>query len=157
MGSVERHAEALLSELCEKYPLGYRPQLLWKGFRVTAGMAYYTRGEIALSRIVLDTPEKMYTTLIHEYAHLLAFAREGRAGAGHGPAWKAAMRQLGAEPVVRHSYTVRRNAKRQTLLYRCVRCGDTFSRHRRLPKTRKYVHADCGGGLRLVSRLAAEE
>lgn len=112
-------------------------------------MAYYRRRAIGLGAAVADTREKVVSTLIHEYAHLLAYARYGQAGAGHGVAWQAAMRELGVEPKVRHTYEVARNKPRQQVVYRCLRCGSEISRSRRLPRGRKYVHASCGGGLRL--------
>lgn len=112
-------------------------------------MAYFRRRAIGLGAAVLTTPERLVDTLVHEYAHLLAFARHGRAGTGHGPAWRQAMADLGAEPTVRHAYEVARNGSRQRIVYRCVRCGAAIERRRRLPKGQTYVHARCGGGLRL--------
>lgn len=142
-------AERELDRLCAAFPLGYRPALEWRPFRTTAGMAYFRRRAIGLGAAVLTTPERLVDTLVHEYAHLLAFARKGAQGVGHGPAWRRAMADLGAEPSVRHPYEVARNASRQSVTYRCLRCGATIERRRRLPKNRVYVHARCGGGLRL--------
>jgi SprT protein len=147
--SLGEHAERLLDDLCERFPMGYRPALLWKPLRVSAGIAYWTRGHIGLSLYLLDTAERLEVTLVHEYAHLLAVHRHGKAGAGHGPHWQQAMRDLGAEPIVRHRYDVVRNAERQEVEYSCVLCGVKLRRHRRLPRNRKYVHAGCGGSLKL--------
>jgi SprT protein len=151
-------AERELDRLCAAFPLGYRPALEWRPFRTTAGMAYYRRRAIGLGAAVLTTPERLRDTLVHEYAHLLAFARHGARGVGHGPAWRRAMHDLGAEPRVRHAYEAVRNVPRQRVLYRCLRCGAAIERRRRLPKGRTYVHARCGGGLRLeeVGRLEEE-
>lgn len=143
------HAQRELDRLCASHPLGYRPSIEWRPFRTTAGMAYYRRQAIGLGAAVLTTPDRLVDTLVHEYAHLLAFARHGRAGAGHGEPWRRAMIDLGAEPKVHHTYEVTRNAPRQRVVYRCVRCGASIERHRRLPKRGTYVHASCGGGLRL--------
>lgn len=142
-------AERELDRLCAAFPLGYRPAIEWRPFRTTAGMAYYRRRAIGLGAAVLITPERVVDTLVHEYAHLLAFVRSGVKGVGHGAPWKRAMHDLGAEPTVRHAYEVARNAPRQRVVYRCVRCRTAIERHRRLPKGRIYVHASCGGGLRL--------
>jgi len=149
-------AETLLDELYAKHPMSYRPRIIWKAMRVSAGMAYYRLGAIGLSSRVLDTEEKMRSTLIHEYAHLLAVHRHGRKAANHGPHWQITMRELGAEPVVRHRYDVERNKPRQKVEYRCQRCGKLIERSRRLPRRRKYVHALCGGSLKLhaVSKIA---
>lgn len=131
--------------------MSYVPTIVWKGYRVTAGMAYYRTGIIGLSKRVLTTPEAVRETLLHEYAHLLAVHRHGRAAANHGPAWQQAMRDLGLEPKVRHTYEVERNSARQKVTYVCTRCGKPIVRTRRLPGKRRYVHVDCGGGLRLHS------
>jgi SprT protein len=141
-------AQRELDRLCALYPLGYRPALEWRRYRTTAGMAYYRRRAIGLGAAVLTTPERLTDTLVHEYAHLLAFVRYGRAGTGHGPGWQQAMRDLGAPPRVRHTYEVARNAARQRVFYRCVRCGVAIERRRRLPKRGLYVHATCGGSLK---------
>jgi predicted SprT family Zn-dependent metalloprotease len=138
-------ARTLLSELCERFPMGYVPTLQWKGLRVSAGMAYYNTRSIALSNRVLQTEEAMRETLTHEYAHLLAVHRHGRAGAGHGPAWRAAMRDLGLEPKVRHNLPVERNERRQKVVYRCRKCGFHLNRGRRFPGRARYYHVNCGG------------
>ncbi len=142
-------AERELDRLCAAFPLGYRPAIEWRPFRTTAGMAYFRRKAIGLGAKLLTTPERLADTLVHEYAHLLAFTRHGGRGTGHGPLWRQAMVELGAAPHVRHTYEVARNATRQSVLYRCVRCGASIERRRRLPRNRVYVHAACGGGLRL--------
>jgi len=130
-----------------------KPALKWKTYRVTAGMAYYREGLIGLSKIVLREPDAVRETLGHEYAHLLAFDRHGSRGAGHGSAWRIAMQDLGLEPKVRHNYDVERNSRRQQVDYLCIKCGVTIARKRRLPVKRKYVHARCGGDLRLLRIL----
>jgi predicted SprT family Zn-dependent metalloprotease len=112
-------------------------------------MAYYKKGEIALSSVVLVSQEQVQATLVHEYAHLLAVKRHGMRAGAHGAAWRQAMIDLGAEPKVRHNYEVLRNKPRQQVTYLCVKCGKEFDRTRRLPKRRKYVHASCGGALKL--------
>lgn len=148
---LEALAESLLDELALRNPVGYRPRLEWRNLRVTAGLAFYKEGLIVLSRLVVTDAERLRVTLLHEYAHLLAFARQGMRGAGHGPAWQAAMRELGLPPNVRHAYDVRRNERRQAVTYRCLRCGSALERHRRLPRRRKWMHAGCGGALKLES------
>lgn len=134
-----------------RFPLSARPEIVWKKLRVAAGQAFYRVGKIGLSSILLDTPDRLRITLLHEYAHLLAYQRHGKAAANHGPGWRQAMRDLGLEPVVRHHYACERNTARQSVVYRCRRCGVEFARSRRLPRNRKYVHANCGGALTLVS------
>lgn len=143
-------ADLILQDLCSTHPLPYPPKLVWRKLRVTAGTANPRTGTITLSEIVLKTPEQIRATVIHEYAHLLTVARHGRQVAKHGTEWKQVMRELGEEPVVRHSYEVVRNMRRQVVIYECRSCGQQITRSRRLPKSRKYVHAGCGGDLLLV-------
>lgn len=139
----------VLNDLTQRFPLGYTPVVEWRRLRVTAGLAYYQEGRIALSVSLLNDPERLTRTLTHEYAHLLAYVRHGRRGTGHGPAWQKAMRDLGQEPEVRHRYEAPRNAPRQQVVYRCERCGTLIPRRRRLAQKRRYLHAACGGPIRL--------
>lgn len=144
-------AETLLDDLLRRYPLPARPRLVWKNLRVSAGIAYARSNEIGLSRLLLTTADRLRDTLVHEYAHLLAAHRHGPQAAGHGPGWRAAMLELGAEPKVRHGYEVVRNEKRRQAVYCCVKCGATLVRSRRLPRGRRYSHTHCGGAIRLAS------
>lgn len=148
--SLEESALALLSRLCRDFPLGYVPKLVWKSLRVTAGMAYYREGKIGLSKHLITDRQRLEDTLIHEYAHLLAVKRHGQKAAGHGPLWQQAMRDLGQQPTVRHTYPVQRNAKRQQVAYQCQKCGAILTRARKLPRRRHYIHATCGGSLKFA-------
>lgn len=148
--SLREAANACLADLCARFPLGYEPVLVWRAYRVSAGLAYYKKGVIGLSTRVLTDESHVIDTLIHEYAHLLAVARHGVRAAGHGEPWQQAMRDLGQEAKVRHNYPVERNVSRQQVTYVCVKCGKSFIRTRRLPRKRRYVHARCGGDLRLT-------
>jgi predicted SprT family Zn-dependent metalloprotease len=151
MSEFETAAESILSELMVRQPLRHRPELVWKPLRVTAGIAYYRINRIGLSRNLLVDHDRLRKTLVHEYAHLLAVERHGVRAAGHGAAWKQAMADLGAPPERTHCYEVERNSVRQQVTYQCQKCGVKILRARRLPRRRKYVHATCGGGLRLIS------
>lgn len=142
-------AAALLAQLQIQHPLKFQPTLEWKKLRVTAGQAFYGR-KLTLSDIVLKTEEQLRSTLIHEYAHLLAFERAGKRGKGHGLVWRQAVIDLGGEPSIYHQYPCKRNQRRQTVTYRCVSCGVSFDRNRRLGKIERYRHANCGGKLQLV-------
>lgn len=59
------------------------------------GVCRYRQKQILLSRkhAVDGVPDQVADTILHEIAHALAGA-----SAGHGPAWKAVARQLGATP-----------------------------------------------------------
>lgn len=147
--ALAARSEQLLASLCQGFPIGYEPRVVWKNLRVSAGIARYQDQTIVLSRALLTTADRMELTLKHEYAHLMAVARHGRKAANHGVFWQSAMRELGCEPTVRHSYEVQRNSKRQRVGYRCKGCGELITRSKRLPRGRKYVHTVCGGALRL--------
>lgn len=138
-------AQPKLEELCQTHPTGKPIRLEWRRFRTTAGRANYREWVIQLSPLVLDTEEKLLDTLIHEYAHLLTIARFGVRARGHGPEWKACMRELGVAPQVKHTYDCQRNSRRQEVTYKCSKCGIDIKRHKRLPRNRKYRHAGCGG------------
>ena len=150
---LQETAERHLDDLCTRFPMGYRPVVTWKALRVSAGLAYYREGRIALSSIVLTDEIKVKETLTHEYAHLLAVFRHGQKGAGHGVAWKKAMVDLDAEPTVRHRFEVQRNKPKQRVLYRCKQCNKLIERHRRLPRRKRYVHSGCGGAIKLEAVL----
>jgi SprT protein len=150
------YARGLLEQLSARFPLGKPVTLTWRAYRVSAGMAYCAETRIGLSSRVLKTEEQVKDTLVHEYAHLLAYARHGRKSLGHGEEWKQAMRDLGAEPHVRHRYEVERNQPRQQVVYRCQRCGAEFARNKRFPKGRRYQHVQCGGTLALHQVLRVQ-
>ncbi|MEI7985956.1 MAG: SprT-like domain-containing protein [Armatimonadota bacterium] len=143
-------AELALNEALEKHPMSYIPILEWRRYSVTAGMAHYQHGMISLSAVVLKDPGHIRETLLHEYAHLLAFDRHGRKGAGHGKHWKQAMMDLGLEPKVHHHYEVVRNQSRQVVVYRCKKCGEKFSRKRQMTRSKRYFHRQCGGQIAFV-------
>lgn len=129
---------------------------MWKALRVAAGYAYYRERAIGLSTRLITDEERLRSTLLHEYAHLLAVARYGRKGAGHSPAWREAMRDLGLEPDVRHTYEVERNRPRQEVVYQCETCGIVFRRTRRFRRGTHYKHVACGGWIRFVRVELAE-
>lgn len=149
-------ARALLDRLAAEFPLSGAARLEWRRFRASAGRAHYEERLILLSSMLLTDVDRLERTLKHEYAHLLAFDRHGRAGAGHGAAWRRAMADLGLPPVVRHDYPTDRNQPRQAVTYRCQRCGSALIRKRRLPRRRMFVHASCGGSLQLESVVSRE-
>ena len=130
--------------------MNYRPVIHWKGLRVTAGQAFPTKGIIGLSYRVLKTEADVRTTLIHEYAHLLAVFREGLGAGNHGRAWKQAMKDLGEPPEIYHRLPVERSEPKNPKSYRCAKCGFEFVRARALPSHRTYQHRDCGGAIEAI-------
>lgn len=135
----------------DRFPLTKLPRLEWRRYPVTAGTANYREWSISLSLIVLQDPQQVKTTLLHEYAHLLAVDRAGLKAANHGPEWRTAMQDLGLEPIVRHQYEVHRS--RKLAVYRCRKCAAVFERRRRLPRGRLWIHRGCGGELEFVETV----
>lgn len=144
---LQAEARELLAQLLAVYPLGYEPKLVWKKMSVSAGKAYFQKGQISLSTVLITDRLRMQDTLVHEFAHLLAYARLGREGVGHGEPWRQAMKDLGARPEVYHDYPVERRRQERTLLYKCKKCGETFGRVKPLHRGYKYTHRGCGGEL----------
>lgn len=153
---LEHLAEELLTVLTSRFPVGYRPVLIWKNLRVSAGIAYFEKGAIALSRRLLLDEERLESTLVHEYAHLLAYHRHGRQGKGHGAPWKKAMQDLGAAPQVYHSYEVQRNRAKTLYTYRCKRCQVQFVRSRPVKALFRFRHRACGGSLEFLGAFKNE-
>lgn len=141
-------AERLLDELVIAHPMKRRVNLEWRRYRTTAGTANFETNTIALSTLVLDSDEKLTSTLIHEFAHLLCYDRHGRNGRGHGENWRRIMVELGQKPEVHHRYEVKRNQARQMCMYRCAKCGAELLRRRKLSRWRRYYHVNCGGLVR---------
>lgn len=144
-------AESILGELMASVPLQRLPRLVWRNYRVTAGTANHKDWTIALSVSLLTDKERLRETLVHEFAHLVAFSRVGKRGWNHGLEWQLAMHELGAQPVVRHQYEVRRNSRTQVVWYLCERCHAKIQRARRLPRRKKYLHLGCGGAIKFLS------
>lgn len=154
---LDRIAREALQNAFERFPINESPKLEWRNLRVTAGVAYYRESRIVLSRQVLKNPEDVRETALHEYAHLLAFHRFGKAGAGHGAAWKQAMLDLGLEPKVHHKFEVSRNKSRQEVVYQCKKCGREIIRKRQVKGFRRYIHVNCGGTIKFVGIRSATE
>lgn len=143
--SLKVEADALLDQMLAVYPIGYRPKIIWRKMPISAGKAYFDRGQIGLSTVLITDSLRLQDTLVHEFAHLLAFYRHGRAGTGHGHAWRQAMSDLGAKPEVYHQYPVERRRQERNLVYKCRKCGVAFSRARPLKRGFQYTHRNCGG------------
>ncbi|MBS1717307.1 MAG: SprT-like domain-containing protein [Armatimonadetes bacterium] len=133
------------------------PILKWKALRVSAGLANYRTFQITLSSKILVDAERVRITLLHEYAHLMAFSKYGRNGTGHGAAWRESMNLLGLHPHVRHRYEVERNQSRQAVIYRCSRCNQELARSRKWRRGTRYMHVHCGGTWRFVARKPMTE
>jgi predicted SprT family Zn-dependent metalloprotease len=102
------------------------------------GLCRYDQRRIELSLYFLTSQDaaQVRDTILHEIAHALA-GRE----AGHGPRWKAMCQKVGARPE-RCDKTAVVPAGRWRA--ECPSCGQTFTRHRRPMRGRKYMCRHCG-------------
>lgn len=122
-------------------PVSWNPRL-----RTAAGRAF-TREFKPDSRIEMNVrlraegPEAERQTFLHELAHVMCSP-----GAGHGPAWKRALAQLGGVVERTHRYESMSRARRtRKVVGRCDRCSAEIERARELPRGKVYTHTRCGG------------
>ena len=109
-----------------------------------AGVCFHphngTPGRIALSVHYTEnnTREEILDTILHEIAHALCGP-----GKGHGEAWKAKCRQVGARPIRCYdSQTVNMPVGRWQA--QCAGCGSRFYRHRRPKHMTGWSCRKCG-------------
>lgn len=124
-------------------PIHDLPKIVWNDkMRSTAGKIWYNRGIIELNPHLLDTPEKLESTLMHELAHFVAYCNyESR---GHGKLWKKVMVELGQKPDRCHSYDtsqVKRKMKKYKVSCKCD--FKTVTKHL-LTKMKKGQNYRCG-------------
>jgi len=143
--SPEDWAVDALRAALARMPVNRTPKIVWTNYPASAGKAYYRENEIRLSRVVLTTHDRVYDTVLHEYAHLLVYQQFGKSARPHGGEWKAVMRQLGLEPRVTHDYPVERRTLSRKHAYRCTDCGFVLERVRPFKRNRIYSHVGCGG------------
>lgn len=93
--------------------------------------------------------DQLRQTLLHEVAHFLDHQTREPAGAyrnPHGRSWLSWLRLIGGQQDVGDSAEMARLYRRRLKpVARCKRCGLLLKRLRRLPKSRRWLHADCGG------------
>jgi predicted SprT family Zn-dependent metalloprotease len=93
---------------------------------------------IDLNRALLSNREELRQTLLHEVAHVIAGAE-----CHHGGAFAHVVRALG-EPV-RTAAKFESLANNGKVVAVCERCDAELIRHRRLPRSRSFIHKGCGG------------
>nr|XP_018907912.1 PREDICTED: uncharacterized protein LOC109037607 [Bemisia tabaci] len=105
---------------------------------------------IVLSTKILDTPERLRDTLLHELCHAAAWIVNG-ATDGHGPLWKAwankAMRRFPEVPPIKrcHDYSIKTK-----FTYRCTSCGYSIGRHSKSLDTTRKRCGYCYGAFELL-------
>lgn len=125
----------------------------------TAGLCHYkAKGRegaptcrIELSTKVVDRPDRLRDTLLHELCHAATWILHRQRG-GHGGLFRfwadcAARRFPQIPPVTRcHSYRVE-----VPFVYRCQSCGGCIRRHSRSLDTQRKVCSRCGGRFVLLA------
>jgi predicted SprT family Zn-dependent metalloprotease len=80
---------------------------------------------IELNKKLLDTEEKLESTLKHELAHLAELKKFGKGG--HGNTWAICMKMLGLKPNIYHNYSLK-NLKGYHE-YKCSGCPENGTRY----------------------------
>ncbi|CAL7936961.1 unnamed protein product [Xylocopa violacea] len=129
--------------------------------RGTAGYCYNKKsvktlgGIVRSSRIVLatkilDTPDRLRDTLIHEMCHAAAWLINGVSD-GHGPFWTTwaskAMQTFPELPPVRRCHDYKIKTK---FTYKCVSCGYSIGRHSKSLDIEKKRCGHCYGKFELL-------
>ena len=98
-----------------------------KSLKTLGGVAKSSR--IVLATKILDTPDRLRDTLIHEMCHAAAWLINDVSD-GHGPFWTGwankAMKTLPELPPIRRCHDYKIKTK---FTYRCVGCGYSIGRH----------------------------
>lgn len=96
-----------------------------------------------------SSEDSLRDTILHEFAHALAYARHGNKAWNHGPLWKEACGDLGANPnrISYQAYDVERPPAKYTL--RCPQCGIEDRRHR-MSRGAKYSCVRCGSEIEII-------
>jgi SprT protein len=104
----------------------------------TLGLCDYTRKRIELSMYFVANNDEpaVRDTVLHEIAHALAGER-----AGHGPAWRAVCKRIGAVPKRLDHEAV---MPRGHWVAVCPGCDESYTRFRRPPLGRHYFCRSCG-------------
>ncbi|OQR69575.1 HMG box-containing protein C19G7.04-like [Tropilaelaps mercedesae] len=146
------HRTVFQNRFTEPIPVSWSGRLL-----TTAGLCSnktHSNGrkysEIELSTKVVDRPDRLRDTLIHEMCHAGAWIIHGYPGQ-HGPLFKF-WGQRGAEllglKVSRcHAYTIETK-----YVYKCQQCGYEVGRHSKSLDTERFVCGRCKGRFALTMR-----
>lgn len=105
--------------------------------RTTAGRAFWPCARIEMNPKLQElAPEEVQQTLLHELAHLVAYARAGRRRIkAHGAEWQQACADLGI-PGERatHSLPLPGRTMKRNWRYACPVCGEGFDRVRKMKR-----------------------
>jgi len=112
--------------------------VVWnKRMRSTAGRAFWPEGKIELNpKLIEVATDEIRGTMLHELAHLVAYARAGRKRiAAHGVEWREACHDLGIpNERATHSLPLPSRSMRFRWKYTCPACGEGFERVRKMKR-----------------------
>lgn len=105
--------------------------------RTTAGRAFWPDAVIQLNPVLREIArEEVERTLLHELAHLVAYARAGRKRiTAHGAEWRLACADLGIpDEKATHSLPLPGRRMRRKWRYACPACGEGFDRVQKMKR-----------------------
>ena len=105
--------------------------------RTTAGRAFWPEAKIELNPKLEElAPDEVKSTLLHELAHLVAYARAGRKRINaHGVEWRQACADLGIpRERATHSLPLPGRTMQKKWRYACPACGEGFDRVRKMKR-----------------------
>ncbi|KAI5702868.1 hypothetical protein M8J75_005109 [Diaphorina citri] len=137
--------------------------------RTTSGFCYNKRerigpfqpdrrsSRIALSKKILDKPDRLRDTLIHEMCHAASWLIDGVRD-GHGPNWQKwtiyAMQRFPELPRIKRCHDYKIDFK---YIYRCSQCDYEFGRHSKSLNTERKVCGYCHGKFNLITNTSKGE
>lgn len=105
--------------------------------RSTAGRAFWPEGKIELNPKLTDfSAEEVRNTMLHELAHLLAYARAGRKRIkAHGSEWRQACCDLGIpDERATHNLPLPSREMARQWRYTCPACKEAIERVRKMKR-----------------------
>ncbi|XP_026760326.2 uncharacterized protein LOC113519424 [Galleria mellonella] len=106
---------------------------------------------IKLSTKVIDTPQRLRDTLIHELCHAATWLIDGELRAGHGPLWKKwathALRKFPELGEISRCHDLQIYYKYS---YKCTKCGYKIQRHSKSIDITKKCCGYCKGTFELI-------
>ncbi|CAG5037933.1 unnamed protein product [Parnassius apollo] len=106
---------------------------------------------IKLSTKVVDAPQRLRDTLIHELCHAATWLIDGELRAGHGPLWKKwATRALQAFPELGEISRCHDLEIYYKYCYKCTKCGYSIKRHSKSIDVTKKCCGYCRGTFEVI-------
>jgi len=113
----------------------------------TTAIRHHCSIELAVK--VIDTPERLYNVLAHEFCHLTTFMISDVRNNPHGAEFKSwgrkaseAFGHRGVQVTTKHSYAIE-----YKFVWECVGCGYVFKRHSKSVDTERHSCGKCKGRL----------